>query len=95
MGFNSCKLSFLLCLVSLSCPKQTQVSSNGKSATTTGSSSDYSDVVFHELALSRQLLQGQSAILFVLSFTQVLAASKNKISTLKGFPYLPSLEVSI
>lgn len=25
---------------------------------------------------------------------QVLAASKNKISTLKGFPYLPSLEVS-
>lgn len=26
---------------------------------------------------------------------QVLAASKNKISTLKGFPYLPVLEVSI
>lgn len=26
---------------------------------------------------------------------QVLAASKNKISTLKGFPHLPVLEVSI
>lgn len=26
-------------------------------------------------------------------FCQVLAASKNKISTLKGFPHLPSLEV--
>lgn len=26
-------------------------------------------------------------------FLQVLAASKNKISTLKGFPYLPALEV--
>lgn len=30
-----------------------------------------------------------------LCFLQVLAASKNKISTLKGFPHLPSLEVGI
>jgi len=28
------------------------------------------------------------------NLVQVLAASKNKISTLKGFPYLPVLEVS-
>ena len=27
------------------------------------------------------------------NFLQVLAASKNRISTLKGFPYLPVLEV--
>lgn len=31
----------------------------------------------------------------LLSLLQVLAASKNKISTLKGFPHLPLLEVSI
>lgn len=31
----------------------------------------------------------------LLSLLQVLAASKNKISTLKGFPHLPLLEVII
>lgn len=33
--------------------------------------------------------------LLIFSPLQVLAASKNKISTLKGFPHLPLLEVSI
>lgn len=31
--------------------------------------------------------------IFNILLAQVLAASKNKISTLKGFPYLPVLEV--
>ena len=31
--------------------------------------------------------------IFNILVAQVLAASKNKISTLKGFPYLPVLEV--
>lgn len=67
-------------LVSLCCSKQIKVTCNGNPAPSSGTITVFRTGVV--CSTSHR------------DFSQVLAASKNKIKTLKNFPYLPVLEVS-